>query len=153
MVYSRRNRLPIYLFRREVVMDATLLFPLPEGMRIEDIQATETSLSLTVRATHPTSRCPLCSQASSSVHSHYQRTLSDASCVGRQVQLTLTVRRFYCRNRRMSSAKSLPSVSHALSDRGRRSVKTLRSTSADCGSRTGERSGKAAPGVRHKRHH
>ncbi len=84
---------------REVVMDATLLFPLPEGMLIEDIQATETSLSLTVRATHPTSCCPLCSQASSSIHSHYQRTLSDASCVGRQVQLSLTVRRFYCRNR------------------------------------------------------
>jgi transposase len=80
-------------------MDATLLFPLPEGMRIEDIQATETSLNLTVRATHPTSCCPLCSQVSSSIHSHYQRTLSDASCVGRQVQLSLTVRRFYCRNR------------------------------------------------------
>ena len=80
-------------------MDATLLFPLPEGMLIQDVQATETSLSLTVRATHPTSCCPLCSQASSSIHSHYQRTLSDASCVGRQVQLSLTVRRFYCRNR------------------------------------------------------
>jgi len=80
-------------------MDATLLFPLPEGMLIEEIQATETSLSLTVRATHPTSCCPLCRHSSSSVHSHYQRTLSDASCVGRQVQLTLTVRRFYCRNR------------------------------------------------------
>jgi len=80
-------------------MDATLLFPLPEGMLIEDLQATETSLSLTVRATHPTSRCPLCSQASSSTHSHYQRTLADASCAGRQVQLTLIVRRFYCRNR------------------------------------------------------
>jgi len=87
------------LVHGEVVMDATLLFPLPEGMLIEDVQATETSLSLTVRATHPTSCCPLCSQASSSIHSHYQRTLSDASCVGRQVQLSLTVRRFYCRNR------------------------------------------------------
>jgi len=80
-------------------MDATLLFPLPEGLRIKDIQATETSLSLTVRATHPTSCCPLCSQASSSIHNHYQRTLSDATCAGRQVQLSLTVRRFYCRNR------------------------------------------------------
>src|SRR5260370_40750461 len=80
-------------------MDATLLFPLPEGMLIEDIQATETSLSLTVRATHPTSCCPLCSQASSSIHSHYQRTLSDASCAGRQIQLSLIVLRFYCRHR------------------------------------------------------
>jgi len=80
-------------------MDATLLFPLPKGMLIEEIQATETSLSLTVRATHPTSCCPLCGGVSSSIHSHYQRKLSDASCAGRQVQLCLTVRRFYCRNR------------------------------------------------------
>ena len=80
-------------------MDATQIFPLPEGMLIEEIQATETSLSLTVRSTRPTSCCPLCSQASSSIHSHYQRTLNDASCVGRQVQLILIVRRFYCRNR------------------------------------------------------
>jgi transposase len=70
-----------------------------DQMLIEEIQTTETSLSLTVRATHPTSCCPLCSQASSSIHSHYQRMLNDASCVGRQVQLTLIVRRFYCRNR------------------------------------------------------
>ncbi len=80
-------------------MDATLLFPLPQGMLIEEIQATETSLSLTVRATHPTSCCPLCGRVSSSIHSHYQRKLKDASCAGRQVQLYLTVRRFYCRNR------------------------------------------------------
>ena len=80
-------------------MDATLLFPLPEGMLIEEIQATETGLHLTVRATHPTSCCPLCSQVSSSVHSHYRRTLSDTTCAGRQVHLCLTVRRFYCRNR------------------------------------------------------
>ncbi len=79
-------------------MDATLLLALPEGMLIEEVQATETSLSLTVRATHPTSCCPLCSGVSSSIHSHYQRTLGDASCAGRQVQLRPTVRRFYCRN-------------------------------------------------------
>jgi transposase len=36
---------------------------------------------------------------SCSVHSHYQRRLSDTTCAGRQVQLSLTVGRFYCRNR------------------------------------------------------
>src|SRR5258708_344445 len=80
-------------------MDATLLFPLPEGMLIEEIEATETSLSLTVRATYSMSCCPLCKESSSSIHSHYQRTLSDASCAGRRVQFSLIVRRFYCRNR------------------------------------------------------
>lgn len=96
-------------------MDATLLFPLPEGMLIEEIQAIETGLHLTVRATHPTSCCPLCSQASRSVHSHYQRKLNDTTCAGRQVQLCLTVRRFYCRNRlceRRVFAERLPRFVH-----------------------------------------
>ena len=55
-------------------MDATQLFPLPEGMLIEEVQATETSLSLIVRATHPTSCCPLCAGVSFWIHSHDQRT-------------------------------------------------------------------------------
>src|SRR6266567_3047888 len=42
--------------------------------------------------------CPLCSQPSSHIHSHYHRTLKDAPCVGRQLQLFLTVRKFFCRN-------------------------------------------------------
>jgi transposase len=79
-------------------MEATQLLSLPEGMLIEQLQITKTGLAITVIATHPVSCCPLCSQASSSLHSHYQRTLSDVPCGGRQVQLCLTVRRFYCRN-------------------------------------------------------
>lgn len=79
-------------------MERTLLLPLPEGLWIEQIQLTPTGLALTIIATAPTSGCPLCSQQSSSVHSHYQRTVSDVPCGGRQVRLALTVRRFYCRN-------------------------------------------------------
>ena len=32
------------------------------------------------------------------MHSHYHRTLKDAPCGGRQLQLSLTVRKFFCRN-------------------------------------------------------
>ena len=79
-------------------MERTPLLPLPEGLWIEQIQLAETGLTLTVIATSPTSCCPLCSEQSSSVHSHYQRTVWDVPCGGRQVQLVLRVRRFYCRN-------------------------------------------------------
>ena len=79
-------------------MEGTSLLSLPEGMLIDQIQIIKTGLVLTVIATHPASCCPLCSEVSSSLHSHYQRTLSDVPCAGRQVQLCLTVRRFYCRN-------------------------------------------------------
>src|SRR6266480_5171240 len=67
-------------------------------MRIEQIQITENGLVITVVATTPMSCCPLCTEASSSIHCHYRRTLRDAPCAGRRVQLVLTVRKFYCRN-------------------------------------------------------
>jgi transposase len=80
-------------------MERTPLLPLPEGMLIDEIQMTENGLLIAVIATHPTSCCPLCSETSDSIQSHYRRVLRDAPCAGRQVQLALTVRKFYCRNR------------------------------------------------------
>src|SRR6266487_2591490 len=79
-------------------MEETSLLSLPEGMLIDEIQITENGLVIQVAATTPTSCCPLCSEPSSSIHCHYRRTLRDAPCAGRQVQLLLTVRKFSCRN-------------------------------------------------------
>nr|HET6904951.1 ISL3 family transposase [Ktedonobacteraceae bacterium] len=79
-------------------MEGASLLALPEGMQIEQIQITETGLEIQVAATASTSSCPLCSEISSSIHCHYQRTLRDAPCAGRRVQLLLTVRKFTCRN-------------------------------------------------------
>ncbi len=79
-------------------MDGTSLFSLPEGMLVEQIQITESSVVIEVVATVPTSCCPLCSEPSSSIHCHYCRTLRDVPCAGRRVQLLLTVRKFSCRN-------------------------------------------------------
>ena len=95
-------------------MEGTSLLQLPEGMLIEQIHITENGVVIEVVATHPTSCCPLCSQMSSSIQSHYRRVLRDAPCAGRRVQLLLTARKFYCRNARMSSAKSLLSDSQPL---------------------------------------
>ncbi|GHO82432.1 transposase [Dictyobacter formicarum] len=80
------------------MMEEASLLSLPEGMRVEQIQITEHGLVIAVEASHPTSCCPLCTQSSDSIKTHYRRTLRDAPCVGRQVQLILTVRKFYCRN-------------------------------------------------------
>ena len=79
-------------------MEGSALLHLPEGMLIEQIHITENGLVIEVVATHPQSCCPLCSQTSLSIHSHYRRILRDAPCAGRRVQLFLTARRFYCRN-------------------------------------------------------
>jgi transposase len=75
-----------------------MLLQLPEEMQIEQIQITENGLVIEVAATTSTSCCPVCSQASSSVHCHYRRILRDVPCAGRPVQLRLTVRKFTCRN-------------------------------------------------------
>ena len=79
-------------------MEGTSLFSLPEGRQVSHIQITENSIVVEVVAISPTSRCPLCSEASESIHCHYRRVLRDVPCAGRRVQLFLTVRKFSCRN-------------------------------------------------------
>jgi transposase len=79
-------------------MKEAALFALSEGMEIDQVQRTEMGLVVSVVATQPQSCCPLCLQASSHVHSHYHRRLKNAPCVGCQLQLSLTVRKFFCRN-------------------------------------------------------
>jgi transposase len=80
------------------MMEGTSLFSLPEGMQVSHIQITEDSIVVEVVTTSLTSRCPLCSQASESIHCRYRRILRDVPCAGRRVQLVLTVRKFSCRN-------------------------------------------------------
>jgi transposase len=96
-------------------MESNPLFPLPEGMQIDQIQASENEVSITVIATHPTSCCPLCRHPSSSIHSRYRRTVRDAPCAGRCVQLALCVRKFFCRNplcERKIFTERLPELVH-----------------------------------------
>src|SRR5947208_16673664 len=82
--------------RKRMMKEAARL-ALPERMEIDQIQITETGLEVSVISTHPQSCCPLCSQSSSYIHSHPHRTLKDAPCFGRQLQLSLTVRKSFCR--------------------------------------------------------
>jgi len=99
--YSLFQKKPLgdcFVAKNEGVMEKTPLLPLPEGMLIDQIQITATGLLISVISTHPTSCCPLCAEPSSSIKSHYRRTVHDVPCGGRQVLLSLTVRKFYCRN-------------------------------------------------------
>ncbi len=74
------------------------LFSLPEGLQVERIELQGNLLAVSIVSVLPSSCCPLCSQASSQVHSWYQRTLRDIPCAGRQVVFHLSVRKFFCRN-------------------------------------------------------
>ncbi len=79
-------------------MEVSSLLSLPEGLYVEWIEPHGADLSVGVVSTHLSSCCPLCAQASSQVHSQYQRTLRDIPCGGRKVVLPLSARKFFCRN-------------------------------------------------------
>ncbi len=96
-------------------MEETALLHLPAGMRLDQLQITEQGMMIGVRATAPTSCCPLCLEVSSSIHCHSYRTLRDVPCAGRPVQLRLTVRKFSCRNPECSRHPSFPNGSQTLS--------------------------------------
>src|SRR5256885_13141036 len=84
--------------RSLVLMEVSSLLSLPEGLRVERIEPQGALLAIAVVSVRPSSCCPLCSQASSQIHSLYQRTLRDVPCGGRKVVLRLSVRKFFCRN-------------------------------------------------------
>lgn len=81
-----------------MVVEVSSLLSLPEGLHVEWIKPQGTDLSVGVISRRPSSCCPLCAQASSQVHSRYQRTLCDVPCGNRKVVLHLSVRKFFCRN-------------------------------------------------------
>jgi transposase len=84
--------------RSLVLMEVSSLLFLPEGLRIEWIEPQAIGLSVGVSSTRASSFCPLCAQASSHVHSQYQRILHDVPSGGRKIILHLCVRKFFCRN-------------------------------------------------------
>ncbi|HEY4385094.1 MAG TPA: ISL3 family transposase [Ktedonobacteraceae bacterium] len=77
-------------------MAGSAFLPLPEGMIIDQVQMTETQLTVIVVSTQPSAHCPGCGCPSEHVHSHYRRTVNDVPCGGRNVMLQLCVRKFFC---------------------------------------------------------
>ena len=76
---------------------ASLFLPLPDGLVIASLVATETPLGVHVACRLPTACCPLCHLPSDRIHGHYGRTVADLPCAGRHVILALSVRKFVCR--------------------------------------------------------
>jgi transposase len=75
------------------------LLPPTRGIRLLEVSIKDASVQLQLTATTPTAACPCCAVSSSSVHSRYQRHLTDLPWGMRAVRIQLTVRKFRCRNR------------------------------------------------------
>ncbi len=76
----------------------TELLPPIDGIRLLAVAVEHESVRLQLTATAPTAACPRCAVPSSSVHSRYQRRLTDLPWGRRAVHIQLTVRKFRCRN-------------------------------------------------------
>ncbi|TSA85455.1 hypothetical protein FNU79_09660 [Deinococcus detaillensis] len=80
------------------VLLADVLFP-GGTLEITDLQCgpEQQKVIVLARPAERQAQCPCCHTPSSSLHSHYHRTLTDLPCLGRVVHLQLSVRRFRCR--------------------------------------------------------
>jgi transposase len=77
-------------------MNVSPLLPLSDGLSIERIEPTATTVTVFVVATAAEAACPLCACSSRRIHSSYTRKVADLPCAGRQVMLVLSVRKFFC---------------------------------------------------------
>ena len=66
----------------------------PCGLIIERIEPEADALIIVARPTSDFAACPTCGQHSTSVHSRYQRLLSDLPSQGRLVRIKILARRF-----------------------------------------------------------
>jgi transposase len=72
------------------------VFHFPVGICIDSIDPSANELVIGIACEAPSMPCPECQQPSFRIHGHYQRTVADLPCAGRNVILALTVRKFVC---------------------------------------------------------
>src|SRR2546425_7830173 len=74
----------------------TSLFHLPAAIAVTSVHPSASELVIGVVCQATSMPCPECHQLSTRMHGHYQRTVADLPCAGRNVILALTVRKFVC---------------------------------------------------------
>ncbi len=79
-------------------MELSALLGLPEGLELLTVGELTSTVLVEVCSHRFTSPCPHCGTPSDRVHSYYTRTVADVPCAGRQVRITLQVRKFRCTN-------------------------------------------------------
>lgn len=77
-------------------------FIVPTGLKLSKAHLIGQYLGLAIAAvsTRKQSACPCCGKSSKSVHGYYDRTLSDLPVSGKEVKVTIRVKKFFCRNRK-----------------------------------------------------
>jgi transposase len=96
----------------------------PAGLFVERLETTADKITVLARLSSETAACPSCTQLSKSIHSRYERSLSDLPSDGRAVEIKIRVRRFRCGQadclRRVFAERLEPAVTAAFSRRTER---------------------------------
>ncbi|HEY0934490.1 MAG TPA: ISL3 family transposase [Trebonia sp.] len=77
-------------------VDLGVLLPHLAGVIVGEVAVAAGLLLVLARARAATAACPECGTEPGRVHSRYERRLADAAVGGRQVEIHLEVRRFFC---------------------------------------------------------
>ena len=117
-------------------------------LRLTEITVKEASARLQLTATAAMACCPCCMAPSSTVHSRYQRHLTDLPWGTRPVRLHLTVRKFICRNAacvRRIFTERLPALVAVYARKTRRLVAALQAIGLALGGQAGARLASSDP--------
>jgi transposase len=119
----------------------TLLSSTPD-VHLDQVTVEQDTVRLELTATAPQARCPCCAVPSSSIHSRYQRHLTDLPWGMRLVRLQLTVRKFVCRNTtctRRIFTERLPDLVAPFARKTDRLITVLRAIGLALGGQAGAR--------------
>lgn len=127
-----------------------VLLPGTADLELIQLQADPSAIALTLQPRQSQASCPLCTQPSARIHSHYRRTVADRPWAGLPVRLHLHVRKFVCANPscpRTIFAERLPSVLAPSAQRTLRLTDDQRQLAlehgGEAGARTAARTGMA----------
>ena len=79
---------------------------LPKGLSVERVELAGDLVLVRAFASDTAAACPRCGRLSRQVHSRYRRGLTDLPAHGREVKISVVVRRFRCRTSRCRTAIS-----------------------------------------------
>jgi transposase len=120
----------------------TELLPPTRGIRLLEVDVEDASVRLQLTTTAPTAACPCCAVSSSSIHSRYQRHLTDLPWGTCTVRIQLRVRQFVCQNPRCERrifTEPLPELVAAYARKTRRLITVLRTIGVALGGNAGAR--------------
>jgi transposase len=120
----------------------THLLPPTRAVRLTDVTVEPTDVRLQLTTTAPAACCPRCAVPSCSVHSRYQRHLTDLPWGSFAVRIRLWVRKFVCRNptcTRRIFTERVPELVAAYARKTHRLITALQAIGVALGGQAGAR--------------